>query len=89
VHRVLKPGGIFAGPEFGLSETDPFLDTVRMTHAWTNNESLSVAWYKSDIAASARAAGFSKVSITPFAPLQPKDPTDDRANYWRHYVFEK
>jgi SAM-dependent methyltransferase len=88
VHRILKPGGLFAGPEFGITGEDAFVDVVRMSHAWTNNESLSVAWYRADIAKMARDAGFRRVQIGPFAPMQRKG-ADDGRDVWKHYLFEK
>ena len=47
--RVLRPGGIFAGPEIGLSGTDPFMDAVWLSHAWSNNEPYSSAWFEFDM----------------------------------------
>ncbi|MFM8518696.1 MAG: class I SAM-dependent methyltransferase [Nevskiaceae bacterium] len=91
--RVLKPGGLFAGHEFHLRPGDDFQNVLQRTHAWTNNETYATPWYDSPIADWALAAGFSKVSITPFERLNRsvKRPgrTPINANYWNLYVFEK
>jgi len=91
--RVLKPGGLFAGHEFHLRPGDAFQNVLQRTHAWTNNETYSTPWYDTPIGEWARAAGFSKVSITPFERLNRsvrrpgKAPIN--ANHWNLYVFEK
>ena len=91
--RVLKPGGLFAGHEFHLRPGDAFQNVLQRTHAWTNNETYSAPWYDTPIGEWARAAGFSKVSITPFERLNRsvrrpgKAPIN--ANHWNLYVFEK
>ena len=91
--RVLKPGGLFAGHEFHLRPGDDFQNVLQRTHAWTNNETYATPWYDSPIAEWARAAGFSKVSITPFERLNRSVKRPGRApinaNYWNLYVFEK
>ena len=91
--RVLKPGGLFAGHEFHLRPGDAFQNVLQRTHAWTNNETYSAPWYDTPIGEWARAAGFAKVSITPFERLNRsvrrpgKAPIN--ANHWNLYVFEK
>ncbi|NCW56075.1 MAG: methyltransferase domain-containing protein [Gammaproteobacteria bacterium] len=91
--RVLKPGGLFAGHEFHLRPGDAFQNVLQRTHAWTNNETYSTPWYDTPIGEWARAAGFAKVSITPFERLNRsvrrpgKAPIN--ANHWNLYVFEK
>lgn len=91
--RVLKPGGLFAGHEFHLRPGDDFQNVLQRTHAWTNNETYATPWYDSPITDWARAAGFSKVSITPFERLNRSVKRPGRApinaNYWNLYVFEK
>jgi len=88
LYRVLKPGGVFAGPEFHIHPSDPFLQTLQVSHAWTNNETFSEAWYKFDFAKAAKAAGFRKVSITPFAPRS-EGKAGMGASYWNFYLLEK
>jgi ubiquinone/menaquinone biosynthesis C-methylase UbiE len=88
LHRVLKPGGIFAGPEFHIHPTDPFLQVIQASHSWTNNETFASAWYAFDFKAAAKAAGFSKVSVTPFAPRAEKK-AGMSASYWNFYLLEK
>ncbi len=91
--RILRPGGLFAGHEFHLRPGDAFQNVLQRTHAWTNNETYSTPWYDTPIGEWARAAGFSKVSITPFERLNRsvrrpgKAPIN--ANHWNLYVFEK
>ncbi|MBM4233586.1 MAG: class I SAM-dependent methyltransferase [Gammaproteobacteria bacterium] len=91
--RILKPGGLFAGHEFHLRPGDAFQNVLQRTHAWTNNETYSTPWYDTPIGDWARAAGFAKVSITPFERLNRsvrrpgKAPIN--ANHWNLYVFEK
>ncbi len=91
--RVLKPGGIFAGHEFHLRPGDPFQNVLQRTHAWTNNETYSTPWYDTPIGDWARAAGFAKVSITPFERLNRSVKRPGKApinaNHWNLYVFEK
>jgi ubiquinone/menaquinone biosynthesis C-methylase UbiE len=91
--RLLKPGGLFAGHEFHLRPGDDFQNVLQRTHAWTNNETYATPWFDSPIAEWARAAGFSKVSITPFERLNRTVNRPGRApintNYWNLYVFEK
>jgi ubiquinone/menaquinone biosynthesis C-methylase UbiE len=88
LHRVLKPGGIFAGPEFHIHPTNPFLQVIQTSHSWTNNETYAAAWYDFDFAKAARKAGFAKVSITPFAPRSEKK-AGMSASYWNFYLLEK
>jgi SAM-dependent methyltransferase len=88
VHRVLKPGGIFAGPEFHIHPSDPFLQTLQISHAWTNNETFSEAWFKMDFAKAAKKAGFKKVTIEPFAPRS-QSKAGMGASYWYFYQLEK
>jgi len=90
IHRVLKPGGIFAGPEFGLSGESAFVDVIRMSHAWTNNETYAVEWFKFDMEKAARDIGFSKTTIEPFKPLSKGDATTgEDTNRWSLYILEK
>ncbi len=90
VLRVLKPGGIFVGPEIGLSGKDPFMDVVWLSHAWSNNEPFSAQWFKFDIERAANDVGFSRVTIEPFKPMYESNgeskPNDGR---WRFYTLEK
>jgi len=88
MYRVLKPGGIFAGPEFNVSPSDPMLQVLQISHAWTNNETYSPSWYEMDFAKAAKAAGFKKVSITPFAPRSGAK-AGMSASYWNFYMLEK
>ena len=91
--RILKPGGIFAGHEFHLRPGDPFQNLLQRTHAWTNNETYSTSWYATPIGEWARAAGFSRVEITPFERLNRSVIRPGKApitaNHWNLYVFEK
>lgn len=91
--RILKPGGLFAGHEFHLRPGDLFQNVIQRSHAWTNNETYSTPWYETPIAAVARDAGFSRVTIAPFDRLNRsvKRPgrTPVNANFWNLYVFEK
>lgn len=90
VHRVLKPGGLFIGPEFGQMQADPMRQALQMSHAWTNNETYTVAWSEFDMAQAARDMGFSKVSIEPFKPYQPKEGhAGERVSSWNFYQLEK
>ena len=91
--RVLKPGGYFAGHEFHLRPGDAFQNVLQRSHAWTNNETYSTAWYDTPIANWAREAGFREVSISPFerltrSVLRPGGKPIN-ANYWNLYVFTK
>lgn len=88
VHRVLKPGGLFMGPEFHIHPTDPFLQVLQTSHSWTNNETFSDSWNKFDFTKAAKKAGFSKVSITPFAPRS-QNKAGMSASYWYFYQLEK
>lgn len=90
VHRILKPGGIFIGPEFGQGASSRMLEAVQLSHAWCNNETYAAVWYEFDMEAAARDVGFSKVEIEPFAPFAPDSPDRaERATYWRFYQLEK
>lgn len=93
VCRVLKPGGLFAGHEFHLRPDDPFQNVIQISHAWLNNETYSVPWYGVDVQAVARAAGFSRATVTPFDRLNKSvvKPGGRQvpANHWNLYVFEK
>ena len=91
--RVLKPGGLFAGHEFHLRPGDPYQNALQRSHAWTNNESYSVPWYETPIEEMARAAGFSRVSCSPFTQLNRSVLREGKpavtANHWNLYQFEK
>lgn len=91
--RVLKPGGLFAGHEFHLRPNDPFQNVLQRSHAYTNNETYSVPWYDTDVVAIGREAGFSAVSIEPFARLNRSVQRPGRApinaNHWNLYQFRK
>lgn len=90
VYRVLKPGGLFAGPEFGQGGGSPMLEAVQMSHAWTNNETYAAAWYEFDMEKAARDVGFRNVTIEPFKPFHSGDDTKDtRVSFWRFYLLEK
>ncbi len=90
VRRILKPGGIFIGPEIVLPATDPFMSTVWLSHAWSNNEPYSSAWFKFDMEKAAKDVGFSKVKIEPFKPMSDDDESSKASvNRWRFYVLEK
>jgi ubiquinone/menaquinone biosynthesis C-methylase UbiE len=89
VHRVLKPGGIFAGPEFHAKGGDPFLEVLQTSHAWTNNETYAAAWYGFDMEKHARDAGFSKVNITPYAPFMKQAAGALKPTTWNFYLLEK
>jgi ubiquinone/menaquinone biosynthesis C-methylase UbiE len=92
-HRVLAPGGLFAGAEFHLRPGDPLQNVIQMSHAWLNNETYAMPWYSVPIDAIARSAGFRHVSIAPFERLIRSIPLSDGrkhpANHWNMYVFEK
>jgi ubiquinone/menaquinone biosynthesis C-methylase UbiE len=88
MHRVLKPGGVFAGPEFHINSTDPFLQVIQTSHSWTNNETFASSWYAFDFAKAAKDAGFKKVSITPFKPRS-ENKAGMGASYWNFYLLEK
>lgn len=92
-HRVLVPGGLFAGAEFHLRSGDPFQNVIQMSHAWLNNETYAMPWYSAPIAEMARDAGFRRVHIAPFERLIRSIPRSDgrshSANHWNLYVFEK
>lgn len=90
VYRVLKPGGIFAGPEFGKGAESPMLEAVQLSHAWNNNETYTASWIEFDMEKAARDAGFSKVSIEPFKPYA-SDPAKrgSKVTSWRFYQLEK
>ena len=91
--RVLKPGGLFAGHEFHLRPGDPFQNVLQRSHAYTNNETYSIPWYDTPIEALGRAAGFSSVTIEPFARLNRSVQRPGRApinaNHWNLYQFRK
>lgn len=93
VARILKPGGLFAGHEFHLRPNDPFQNVLQRSHAWTNNESYSTAWYDTPIEAWAREAGFSTTRVTPFERLNRSVKRPGRApinaNHWNLYLFQK
>jgi SAM-dependent methyltransferase len=92
-HRILAPGGVFAGAEFHLRPGDPFQNVLQRSHAWLNNETYSCAWYEVPVAEIARAAGFSEVAIRPFERLIGSIPKAGRnspaAGYWNYYEFRK
>jgi ubiquinone/menaquinone biosynthesis C-methylase UbiE len=92
-HRVLKPGGLFAGAEFHLRPGDPFQNVIQMSHAWLNNETYAMPWYSVPIRAIARQAGFRRADITPFEQLSRSIPRPDGrplpGSHWNMYVFEK
>lgn len=89
-YRVLKPGGLFAGPEFGRGGDSPMLEAVQMTHAWTNNETYAAPWYDFDMEKAARDVGFRKVSIEPFKPFYSGNAKPgNRVSFWRFYLLEK
>ena len=91
--RVLRPGGLFAGHEFHLRPGDPFQNALQRTHAWTNNETYSAAWYETPVAEIAGEAGFSKAHVAPFERLnrsvQRAGRTPISANWWNLYLLEK
>ncbi len=88
--RVLKPGGLFAGPEFGQGGESPMLEAVQMSHAWTNNETYAAAWYKFDMEKAARDIGFRKINIEPFKPFYSgKAKRGNNVSFWRFYLLEK
>jgi ubiquinone/menaquinone biosynthesis C-methylase UbiE len=91
--RVLRPGGLFAGHEFHLRPDDPFQNALQRSHAWTNNETYSAAWYDTPIETLARQAGFGHVHIEPFERLNRSVKRAGRApvnsNHWNLYLFGK
>ena len=92
--RVLKPGGIMAGPEFHLTPGDPLFNVIQRSHAWTNNETYSACWFDFDIEGAAWDAGFSKVTVSPFTEHmsgggRPGTEGRPRTGLWNLYVFEK
>lgn len=68
--RVLKPGGRLFGLEFRWLENDPFAQGLMVNSQYANNEVFSPAFFKTDHANLAQKAGFSTVSIEPFAALE-------------------
>jgi SAM-dependent methyltransferase len=91
VHRVLKPGGLFAGAEFHLEAGDPFQNAIQRSHAWLNNETYSVPWYDVDYGGLAKEVGFSNVDIRPITALigSLKRPRARGRTTWNTYIFEK
>ncbi|MDG2244645.1 MAG: class I SAM-dependent methyltransferase [Rhodospirillaceae bacterium] len=89
-HRVLKPGGLFIGPEFGQGDGSPMFKAVQQSHAWNNNETYTAPWIEFDMDKAAKDVGFSKVSIEPFKPYQSGGAKKgSRVTSWRFYQFEK
>jgi SAM-dependent methyltransferase len=90
VYRVLKPGGVFAGPEFGQGGESPMLEALQMSHAWTNNETYAAAWFNFDMEKAARDVGFRSVTIEPFKPFHSdSSKRGGGVSVWRFYVLEK
>lgn len=90
VLRVLKPGGIFIGPEIVLPTKDPFMSAVWQSHAWSNNEPYSSAWFKFDMQKAAEDVGFSTATIEPFMPMSDSESSSKAsADRWRFYVLKK
>ena len=88
VHRILKPGGVFVGPEIHVPDDNPFMNALWTSHAWSNNEPYSAQWFKFDMEQAAKDIGFSKVSITPFVPYSGSE-TRAESCRWRFYTLEK
>ncbi|MEZ5513123.1 MAG: class I SAM-dependent methyltransferase [Steroidobacteraceae bacterium] len=92
-HRVLRPGGLFAGHEFDLRPGDMFQNVLQRSHAWLNNETYSVPWYDTPIDAIARDIGFTGIHIEPFERLNRSvlrpGKSAVNANYWNLYQLEK
>lgn len=90
VLRVLKPGGIFVGPEFGKGRKDLVSEAIQKSHAWANNETYTPAWSNFDIEKAARDVGFKDVLVEPFAPLISKQKKkSSSATSWHLFKFEK
>jgi ubiquinone/menaquinone biosynthesis C-methylase UbiE len=89
-YRVLKPGGVFVGPEFGKGADSPMLEAVQLSHAWNNNETYTAAWIDFDMEKAARDVGYKKVTIEPFKPYT-STPSKQGSEVisWRLYQFEK
>jgi SAM-dependent methyltransferase len=90
VRRVLKPGGVFIGPEFGKGCNDLISEAIQKSHAWANNETYTPAWADFDIEKAAHDVGFKSVIVEPFAPLTSKKKNKSGAETsWHLFKFEK
>jgi ubiquinone/menaquinone biosynthesis C-methylase UbiE len=68
--RVLKPRGVLVGLEFAWVEDDAFAQGLMVNSQYANNEVFSPAFFKNDHEKLAKAAGFSRANIAPFAALE-------------------
>ena len=91
VHRVLTPGGIFAGAEFNCDPDNSLQGVLQTSHGWLNNEAYAVPWYSVPIAELAAESGFSKVTVEPFDALIGSVATKKHrgTGYWQLIIMEK
>jgi ubiquinone/menaquinone biosynthesis C-methylase UbiE len=91
VHRVLAPGGLFAGIEFHRDPDNAVQGVLQTSHGWLNNEAYAVPWYSVPIEALGREVGFSKVTVEPFAALMGsvRKRKHRGTGYWQLIVMEK
>jgi SAM-dependent methyltransferase len=91
MHRVLKPGGRFCGPESCLSERPEYLRVIQDHTPWLLDEIFFNAWHRVDFEAMARDVGFSQVIVEPWsAAFSALDDHEDRQlNKWNYFQLVK
>jgi ubiquinone/menaquinone biosynthesis C-methylase UbiE len=91
VHRVLKPGGMFCGPESCISEDHNYLRVIQNTLPWLIDEAYFNAWHEFDLEYWAREVGFSEVHVEPWGQAYDSlsNARRQQINQWKYFRLVK
>lgn len=91
IYRVLKPGGMFCGPESCTSADHPYLKVIQNTLPWLIDEVYFNAWHDFDLEYWAREVGFSDVQIKPWGKAFDTlaNARKQQINQWKYFYLIK
>ena len=91
LYRVLKPGGLFCGPEIRLTPDHNFLNVLQRNQAICTDEIYSGPWHEFDLESAAYEAGFSEVRVEPLKAVLTANKGKNAlsSNHFEYYTLIK